>query len=49
MESDKEQRWFDTQKNHWKIIVARYYGVQGKILKVNQGDQIEIDIIQGPN
>jgi hypothetical protein len=49
MELDREQRWFDThKKNHWNIIVAKDYGIRGRILKVKRGDKIETDILQCP-
>jgi hypothetical protein len=48
MELDRKQHQFDTyKKNHWKIIVAKDYGIQSKLLKVKHGDQIETTIIQG--
>jgi hypothetical protein len=47
MESDTKQLWFDThRKNHWNIIVAKDYGIRGRILKVKRDDKIETTIIQ---
>jgi hypothetical protein len=49
MELDREQCWFDTHlKNHWNVIITKYYGIWSRILKVKRGDQIETTIIQGP-
>jgi hypothetical protein len=46
MESDRKQDQFNThKKNHWKIIVAKDYGIRSKILKVKHGDQIETTYI----